>query len=197
MHRLLRTGALLVGALGFTLSLAAQEAPPIRTGETSISAVFDLERSQVAENGTPGFWLKGASAEAAVNLWRGLGGAAVFTGEHVSNAHSGVNFGKMAFMAGPRYSFDASKYFHRSTQLFAETLFGAAHAFDSTFPGAAGVSTSASSFSMQAGGGFDIGMAHHLSLRIPEIDWVRTTLPNNAANAQNDLAIAFGVTFRR
>jgi hypothetical protein len=33
-------------------------------------------------------------------------------------------------------------------------------------------------------------------MRVLELDFVHTSLPNNAGNSQNDLRIGFGVTFR-
>ena len=33
-------------------------------------------------------------------------------------------------------------------------------------------------------------------VRVLELDFLRTSLPNNAANSQNDLRIAFGLSYR-
>jgi hypothetical protein len=204
--KVLITVVLLTGALASTLTLTAQQphatSKKFRITGTNVAVLFNFERAQVAQSGTPSFWLKGGAADASVTFWKGLGLAANLTGEHASNIANNVSLGKTAFMAGPRYTFNTSKYTdsmtkkHR-TELFGEWLFGGAHAFDSTFPGTNGFQTSAGAFSMQAGGGMDISIAKGFGVRALEMDWVHTSLPNNAGNSQNDLRIAFGVSYRR
>ena len=206
MQRIFRTGVLLAGALASTLTLAAQQSPQrprsVYVSETNVAVLFDFERAQVAQTGSPSFWLKGGSADASVTFFKGLGIAANFTGEHATGISSNVSLGKFAFMAGPRYIFDSSKYTDRMTkkhhtELFGEWLFGGAHAFDSTFPGTSGVQTSASAFSMQLGGGLDVGISNGFGIRALEVDLIHTNLPNNAGNSQNDFRIGFGISYRR
>jgi hypothetical protein len=48
---------------------------------------------------------------------------------------------------------------------------------------------------MQLGGGVDVALSRGFGVRAIEVDYVRTSLPNNASNTQNDLKIAFGVTY--
>ena len=206
MQRIFRTGVLLVGALVSSQTLAAQQAQPVphkpHVTETNVAVLFNFERAQVAEAGAPSFWLKGGTADASVTFWKGVGVAAVFTGEHAKDISSNISLGKIAFMAGPRYTFNTSRYIdkafkkHRS-EIFGEWLFGGAHAFDSTFPGTNGVQTSASAFSMQAGAGVDVSIAKGFGIRPLEMDFIHTALPNNAGNSQNDFRLAFGVSYRR
>lgn len=96
-------------------------------------------------------------------------------------------------MAGPRYT-RSLPTLHR-TQLFAEGLFGGVHAFDSVFPGSTGVTSSAGGFSMQLGGGVNVPVAKRISIRALEVDYVHTNLPNNSADSQNDLRLAFGAVW--
>jgi hypothetical protein len=205
MHiRLFRSGVLLAGALASTLSLAAQQQAPSAQGlsgpvkkmsfftEANAAVLANFERCQVAETGTPAFWFKGGSIDAALVFRHGLGVAVNFTGEHGKDLAYGVTPSKTAFMGGPRYTHSVSK----RGEVFGEALFGGAHAFDSVFPAAGGARTAANSFSMQAGGGVDIGVAHGFGVRALEVDWVRTNLPNNAYDSQNDLRIAFGLSYR-
>ena len=207
MQKILRTGVLLAGALASTLPLAAQQPPAQQSPKkphvrsSDVAVLFNFERSQVAQTGPPGFWLKGGSLDGSLTLFRGLGVAADLTGEHASNIQNNVSLGKFAYMFGPRYTFNASRYTDRltkkhNTQVFGEALFGGVHAFDSTFPGPTNATSSANAFSMQLGGGLDIAFAKGLGIRALEADLVHTTLPNNAANSQNDLRIAFGISFR-
>ncbi len=203
MQKIVRKGVLLAGALAFTVSLAAQQltSPRLHITETNVAIEFNLERAQIAEGGSPSFWLKGGAADGAVTFWHGLGLAANLTGEHDTGIQNNVSLGKVAFMAGPRYTFNTSKYTGRitkkhATAVFGESLFGGVHAFDSTFPSANGVRTSAGAFSMQVGGGVDVAVAKGFGIRALETDWVHTSLPNNAGNTQNDFRIAFGVSWR-
>jgi hypothetical protein len=48
---------------------------------------------------------------------------------------------------------------------------------------------------MQFGGGLDLRFAKHIGIRAVEADYVRSTLPNNAGNVQNDLRLAAGISF--
>src|SRR5262249_45029141 len=84
----------------------------------------------------------------------------------------------------------------RGSNIFIEALFGIAHGFDSFFPASSGVESSANSFSFQVGGGINMSLTKHLGLRALEADYVRTALPNGADNTQNDLRLAFGITYR-
>jgi hypothetical protein len=124
------------------------------------------------------------------------------TGEHASNIQSNVGLGKVAFMVGPRYTLNTSRYTEKltkkhGTEVFGEWLVGGAHAFDSTFPGTNSVQTSAGAFSMQVGGGVDVAIKNGFGIRVIELDYVHTNLPNNAANSQNDVRAAFGVSWRK
>jgi hypothetical protein len=200
-----RTVVLFIGALVLTLNLPAQQANPISHGahftETNAAIVFNVERAQVAQAGSPSFWLKGGAMDASTTVWKGLGIAANLTGEHAANVSGNVSLGKFAYMFGPRYTFHAPRYRgsmteKRGAEIFGEALFGDVHAFDSTFPGTNSVQTSANGFSMQMGGGVDIHLAKGLGLRALEVDWLHTNLPNNASNTQNDLRLAFGMSWR-
>jgi hypothetical protein len=80
-------------------------------------------------------------------------------------------------------------------RLFVESLFGGVHARNGVFPTATGVTPSASSFSLQLGGGWDIAITKEFAIRVFEADYVRTTLPNDSTNVQDHLRLAFGVAF--
>ncbi len=197
MHTIFRGGVLLAGALTMGMAAGAQQQPStnkLHIDSVDVAATFSLEHAQVASTGTPGFWLRGGSADAAVTLYRGLGLAVNVTGENAANIGNNVGLSQIAVMAGPRYT-RSLPGLHR-TQLFAEGLFGGIHAFDSVFPGSTETTSSAGGFSMQLGGGVNVRVAHGVSIRALEIDYVHTNLPNNNADSQNDLRLAFGVSYR-
>jgi hypothetical protein len=49
---------------------------------------------------------------------------------------------------------------------------------------------------LDAGGGVNILFSERFGVRLLEADYVRTALPNNGSNVQNDLRVSFGVTYR-
>ena len=192
-------GAFLAGAL--SLSPIAQAQQGFRPLSADLAVTYTTERAKIASTGCGCFWFQGGSVNGAVPVFRGLSAAANFTGEHSSSVGTGVDISKLAFMAGPRYTLDTQRWSGRwlgsshGASIFGEALFGFAHGFNSVFPTASGVETGATSFSLQVGGGLNIGIARRFGLRALEIDYVRTSLPNSAGNTQNDLRLAFGVSY--
>lgn len=181
-------GMLLTGALMLTTLAAAAQQPVV-----DFATTFTLERAQIAETGTPGFWLRGGSADAAITFQRDFGLAVNLTGEHASNINNNdEDLNKISLMAGPRFTHCAA----RETCLFIEGLFGGVHATDSLFPSNGGVSTASEGFSMQLGGGVNVPVGNGFSIRPLEADYVHTEFPNNRADSQNDLRLAFGFSYR-
>ncbi len=135
---------------------------------------------------------------------RVIGVAVNLTGMHAKNVNGNVSVGEFDYVVGPRYTFNTSPYTDRfgalkkhHTQVYGQWLFGGVHGFDSSFPSGNGVATSANAFAMQLGTGADVAIAKGFGIRAFELDWLHTTLPNNASNTQNDLRIGFGVSYRR
>ncbi|MBW4040354.1 MAG: hypothetical protein HIU91_16150 [Acidobacteria bacterium] len=214
--RVLRVGALtgvLAGALTFTTGMgAAQQTTATQKQSaaskssalpefTDFAVTYTAERAKLAPSTGSYFWLNGASGDAAATFYKGLGVAANLTVNHASNITPGVNLSQTTFVIGPRYTLDTSRFTdgrltkNHATYLFAESLFGVVHGFGSVFPTNSGVATSASAFAMQLGGGANVALSRGFGLRLFELDYVRTTLPNNGSNSQNDLRLAFGVSY--
>jgi len=190
---------------GMTVSGQQAQIPVKQTPVTTdLALTYAPERAQLAPGNCGCFWLQGGGADAAVTFSKGFGIATSLTGEHASNYASGISVSKIAYLAGPRYTYSAWTG-HSGTapgtadrarlQLFGQGLFGGVHAFDSVFPTSSGAAPTANSFALQAGGGLDLLLTKHIGVRLVEADYVRTALPNNAANTQNDLRLAFGVTY--
>jgi hypothetical protein len=195
LQKITRIGVLLAGALSLGLVASAQQST---AAHTEFAVTYSGEYSKVAVINGNTFWLNGGSAEAAVMSYKGIGIDMNVTGENASNVAPGVNFSKIAYMAGPRYEFKPSFLNKKhNVQIFGEWLVGAAHGFNSIFPAAGGVTYKATAFSTQVGAGADLALAYGCGVRLLEVDYVHTALPNNAANSQNDLRIGFGVTYRR
>ncbi|MGP8259653.1 MAG: hypothetical protein ACLQM6_06830 [Acidobacteriaceae bacterium] len=204
MQRSLCGSVLLCGVLMTAAAACAQQTHPnLLPGIASadVALTYNLERAKVASSNCGCFWLNGASAEVAVPVYRGFSATGSFGGATASNIAPGVDLSKFTYVFGPRYTYNISRYTDRYTkkhaaQIVGEALFGGTHAFNSSFPAPGGAITSANSFAMQLGGGLDIALSRGFGVRALQLDYVRTSLSNNASNTQNDFRIAFGVTYR-
>lgn len=191
MRNLVSLGVVLLGCV---LPAAAQ----IRT---LAPAEANIRFSEQVSNGPAGncgcFAMEGFGAGAAWKLHefgpersRSVGFAADLTLEHtgqVSNAPYGLTLTTLAF--GPRLVGTSFK----SSKVFAQTLFGFTHGSGSEFPVHNSIETSANSFALVVGGGVDHAISSRLSLRIVQVQYLRTSLPNNTSNWQNNLQIGTGL----
>lgn len=193
----LRSHLRLVAALLSLAALSVQAAPQqasksLHAALPVVAVTFDLEDAKGAPIGGD-FWLQGGSVDVAVPFYKRLSIAGNFSGAHASNiVHPGVNLGKISYLAGPRYTMARSSH----VRIFGEGLFGGAHGFDSIFPVGGALVPTANSFAMQLGGGMDVSLHGGFGVRAIELDYVRTGLPNNGANTQNDFRVAFGVSYQ-
>lgn len=164
-----------------------------------LALTYAPERGKIANATCDCFWLQGGGAEGAFTFYRGLGIAAGVTGQHASDLTGGSSLGKIDYLFGPRYTLQMSgrsEGGHPSSRLFGEALFGGVHAFDGTFPASVVAKTTANSFAYELGGGFDLSFAHGLGLRIAEVSFYHSDLPNDASHTQDNLRLGFGVTYR-
>jgi hypothetical protein len=199
MSVIIRNGVLLLGAvLLMDLVVQAQQKPAsTHTTDVDIAITYVAEQARVASVDCGCFWLNGGSGNFAVTFFHGLGVAANLTGEHASNIGTGIDLDKVMFAMGPRYTYSPKLHIGKKNRMavFGEGLFGGVHGFNTTFPSSTGTIGAASSFAMQFGGGLDLRFAEHIGIRAVEADYVRSTLPNNAGNVQNDLRLAAGISF--
>jgi hypothetical protein len=186
---------LVIGAWAQQNSAPPKHAPV----STDLAFTYTAERGEQAPGNCGCFWLQGFGVDAGLTFWKGLAIAASFNSGHASNIAPGVNLSKVQFAAGPRYTYTAwtgrDAAANRRLQLFGQGLFGGVHAYNGAFPGSSGVVTSAGSFDLEAGGGLNLFFSKALGVRLLEADYVRTSLPNNASNTQNDMRLAFGITW--
>lgn len=199
MSILFRKGVLLLSAALSIGPIARAQQKPVSTYSTDVDVAitYDAERAKIASVDCGCFWLGGGSGDFALGLYHGLGVAANLTGEHASSIGSEVDFNKVLFAMGPRYTYSPRLHFGRKARVavFGEGLFGGVHGFNTVFPTSTGTIGHASSFAMQFGGGLDLRFARHFGIRALEADYVRSTLPNNTGNVQNDLRLGAGVSF--
>jgi len=203
MHRSIGKMALLVGVCMMTAAAvwAQQETTEERASwkpaSIDVAASFSPERAQQVGSASS-FWFMGAGADAVATYKNGFGLSVALNGEHSSNVSPGVDLNKVTFLAGPRWTARSGQIGHgkqaRPLHIFVEGLLGDAHAFNSLFPSTSGTTSSADSLAVQADGGFNLDLTPRYGLRLAQIDYVRTALPNNGSGSQNDLRLAFGFT---
>jgi hypothetical protein len=146
------------------------------------------------------FWLQGGAIEVHMPLFRGLGAVANVTGLHVGSSGPAVaSLDLVTVVFGARYVLLRS---HRISP-YVQGLVGEAEGFHSVFATGSGptnvvngTTDSANSIAVQAGGGVDVRLSRPLSMRVAEVDYLRTQLPNGGNNSQNNLRFASGLVFR-
>jgi hypothetical protein len=202
MYSILRKSALLAGAMMMTMAAAAQQpqssAKALPIGSVDVAVTYNAQYSLVV-NSSSRFWTQGGSAELGANVYHGLGVAANVTGTTVGNVHSsGEGLTLVTTTFGPRYTWALPyrRSSSREMKVFGEALVGIANGVNSVFPSSMGVQSSANSLALQTGGGMDLGLTHHIGLRLIQASWLRTELPNGAANVQNNLLLGSGIVFR-
>lgn len=163
---------------------------------TDVAIVYNaLQANSVGGNG---FWLQGGSVQFHQQLRRGFGVAADISGLHTDNmGNSKIGLDLITTDFGLRYTWSPKD---RRYALFGQALGGETHALHSVFsasvPASGGVTDSANSMAMQLGGGVDLLVSRHISIRAIQADWLRTQLPNNASNVQNNLRLGMGFVYR-
>jgi hypothetical protein len=170
----------------------AQAPAPDPVPRTDLAVTFLGERSLKAATSV-NFWMEGGSVEAGFAVTRSLNIAADYTATHTGSiGSSGVPLTLSVLAAGPRYRWNAS----HPVSAYGEVLLGFAHGSDSAFPAPAGAVPTANSFALQLGGGLDCRLSQHFAVRVLDLGYVRTTLPNGTDNQQNTLRLGAGVVYR-
>jgi peptidoglycan-associated lipoprotein len=207
MTKLLRFSVMLVATLGFAmLPCAGQAAKAVSSDNAAAAGTFDLGLTYTYKlaklSSTTGwfFGVQGASVDGV--YWLGpkaynLGLAFDLNGETATNIRPNVNLSQISFVAGPRYTLWQYKAPGRlsGTNVYGQGLVGFVNAFNSIFPTGTAVTTSASSFALQTGGGVNMPLNNKWGLRLFEADYVYTRLPNSSGNYQGDIRFSGGVTY--
>jgi len=198
---LLLAGAMLVNPQAGKAQTSAPSQHASSAHSIDVALTYSPEYARVAYHNCACFWLQGVSGDASLDLYHGLGVAASLSDGTASNIQPNVNLSKLTFAAGPRYTWDMAQWKKSradgyAAQVFVQSLFGVAHGYNSVFPAPGSATSSANSVSIQIGGGLDLALGRRVGLRLAEVEWVRTALPNAAANVQQDLRLGFGVWFR-
>lgn len=205
MRSMIRCTVLLTGAMLMMTGMAkprvsAASKPPAKKFSTDVGITYVPEYARIVNQNCSCFWLQGVSGDASLNFYRGLGVDVDLTDGEAKKIQPNVNLSKLTFAVGPRYTWDTAKWKNGKVaghpgRIFVQSLFGVVHGYNSVFPANGGSTTTANSYSIQFGGGGDLLLGNNFGLRVVELDWVRTALPNASSNTQDDLRLGFGFSY--
>jgi len=126
----------------------------------------------------------GAQLEYNLNHWLGVVGDMAGYGA-TATTNGALVGGAFTYLFGPRVNFR-----HGKVTPFAHTLFGGIWTTDGI-----GHSGSENNFAMAAGGGIDVNVSRHISVRPVQAEYFMTKIPDNLNN-QNNLRLGAGVVVR-
>lgn len=184
------------------------------TGEAGpradIAFVYSYVRAVPTDtSGNRFVWLHGGSASINLHLNRTLGIVGDFGGYDDSEIRLGTanksavanSSGKaFTYLFGPRVTLGN----HERFSPFVQVLFGGIHASAVTLSaGCGGVGCtplpSENKFAMTAGGGLDVKLHRHISIRIVQAEYLMTRfsdLSTGSTGTQNDMRLSSGLVFR-
>lgn len=202
MRRTLFGGVLLLGAMTFSLLTQAQQpGRRFRLPSADVAVTYNAESGKTVGSDDR-FWMQGGSLDAAFPVFHGLGVAVNLSGQHASEISSSVDLSKITFVAGPRYTFNTTRFTERmlkskrATSIFGESLFGTVHGFNGLFPSATGgTRSSANALAMQIGGGVGVSLGRGFGLRPVQVHYIYTALPNGSTDTQHDVRLGAGITY--
>lgn len=158
----------------------AQEGPGFE-----VSGSYQYVRSNPG-NGASGINCQGGSGLFGAYLTSRVGLIGEFGGCKVTGLPSGVSSHEMDYLFGPRLYFPT----HGRVFPFVQVLFGG----ERFSAGVAGLgSASSNTFAMTAGGGADVTLSKHVSLRAIQVEYLYTRF---GGDSQNNLRIQSGIVWR-
>ena len=181
-------------ALVTMLASLASAPTPASAQTTSVEAAvtFNAQRS-LQVNAAQNFWAEGGAIEVGVNAFRGFGVAADIAAVHTNAVGTtGTPLSLVAETFGPRYRWHDGHHL----SFYAEGLVGEGNGYNSLFPSVFGAQTDANAFATEVGGGLDLRLSHHLSVRALRASWLRTQFPNSTSDIQNNLLLGAGLVLR-
>lgn len=162
-------------ALVFALLPLASRAQEIPKAEVYVG--YDYLRVNAV--GTS-FNFNGGSGQFAYNATNWLGLVGDLGGYYTSNGFTG---GVITYMFGPRLNLRG----HGKVTPFAQVLLGGARSIDNS---------PLNAFAMTVGGGVDINISQHFSIRPVQAEYLLTKFTDGANNRQNNFRYSAGVVFR-
>lgn len=184
---------LLLVVLALPAVLSARAEQPLPLGQLDLGVTYAASHANFVPGST--FWSQGGGLEVVGHVPYGLAVVADFAGLHTAGSSSTVPINLFTDTFGPRYTRLVVRRSKHPLFLYGQGLIGEAHGFKGTYPGPNGTTSNALSFALQLGGGADLALSPHLTLRVAQLSWLRTQLPNNGSNVENEMRVGAGIVF--
>jgi opacity protein-like surface antigen len=143
--------------------------------------------------------LNGGRGDMAVSVCRRLdvvGEVAGVTTNNLAGSPFGLTLLSYSVGLRGRLPLKVSGAEHHPIILFGQSLYGGVHATNGAFPAGSALRNTANAFALSAGGGVDFGVNKRFAVRLVQIDYQYTHLPNLTTNDQNHFRIGAGVVLR-
>jgi opacity protein-like surface antigen len=180
---------LLLGLLGATPLAYAQEEP----SKFDLYGGYYYARINVNAN-VPGiapsatYIGEGGGGQLEYNAKNWLGVVGDLSGFYATSAGNGAFAGAfLTYLLGPRVNFRHGKF-----TPFVQALFGGVRTTD----GIAQSTGTENNFAMTAGGGIDIKVSRHVSVRPIQVEYFMTKIPDGLNNRQDNLRLGAGIVLR-
>jgi outer membrane protein OmpA-like peptidoglycan-associated protein len=187
------TLALILVTMGSSAALAqgspASSQDPFRF---QVSAGYDYVRANAPPGICQCFGLQGGyfSADFGIDNWVSID--AQVTGQHGKDISAlGQDLTLFTYVAGPKIHHQIGKF-----EPFGQVLIGGARGSDSYFPTLTSSKATATGFAATVGGGLDYLFSKHFSVRIFNVQYLKTEFPNGVNNEQNELMASAGIVYR-
>jgi len=179
---------LLLGLFAATRPMNAQEqASKLEAYGGYYYARFNLNASAAGGGPSESFNGNGGGVQLEYNANNWLGVVGDMAGYGATATTNGALVGgAFTYLLGPRVNFR-----HGKVTPFAQTLFGGIWTTDGI-----GHSGSENNFALTAGGGIDLKVSRHVSVRPVQAEYFMTKIPDNLNNRQNNLRLGAGVVVR-
>jgi outer membrane immunogenic protein len=157
-----------------------------------IGANYIYTKTNAPPGGCGCFSLSGGAAGVGYNFRDNLALIGELSGSQASNIEGTTgSLTLTSFLGGLRYS-----RHHNQLAPFGQVLLGLAHASGELTPNSSGLAGSDNGFALTAGGGLDLKLSHHFSLRVVQADYFLTHFNNSLNHRQNNFRIGAGMVFR-
>jgi outer membrane immunogenic protein len=179
-------------SLLFVLTLGAIPSHA-QTAATATQNTFDVAGgfTVIRANEGPGycgcFFMNGGSAEFSIKNSHNISFVTNFGYTSQTNINNNDrNLALMTVLEGVRYSHDRGGRFIP----FGEALIGIAHTSTNYR-----IDESTTRAAMAAGGGLDLRVTDRFAVRLPEVEYLFSSVPNGQNNFQNQLRMTAGIVF--
>jgi hypothetical protein len=184
----MRRLAAVVGLATFFAGWTYAQQESVRTPQFEVGGNYSYVRANAPSSGG-GFNLNGGSASFAYNFSDSLAVVADGGAYRFGGLPSGLDSTMYTYLFGPRYTFRKVSRVHP----FVQVLLGGGR-LNAT---SGGISAGENAFSMAAGGGVDVPLCRHFSLRVIEAEYLLTRFDNvtGASATQNNVRVSAGLVF--